>query len=1264
MSKEELPSIEDLLDENLPSVEDFIEGNDNLPSVENVVENNNLSSVEDIKEDNDLPSVEDYIEEETVTIEDAEGNTFAEVEDIIPPWPELLKIINDVREEIPDIPEIKYYDAELEKLCEIVDEVRSEIPEVKYYDAEVEAICEQIDLVRNTISELPEVKYYDEQIDSIEDRINLIKEDISNLPEPKYYDNDLQSIREDIEVVKKNFPWIEANFKGVEESLDNVNDSIGTVEEKISLELDSILESVDVKVFENKVLINEVKDNFAEDKQQILSDIKESSQKIFDLHNEFKDDDRKLKKQIQGEYNKLKQSVQEQLEKYNQESVKTDELLLKYFTDLKEEISKTPEVKYYDDDIDTLQESVKKSNKRFLPIESDIKSLYKIVEDIKKTQQELNEQKSLEEKQDVSEDKDPLTPTDQKFATLDDLSKHYSLFVNRIQQQLSSLGGGGETRLEFLDDVDRDSAKVDGKFLKYDSSTGKFIGADASGGGGGNAGITIKEEGSNVGTAGSVTSVNFVGDNITASATGAGATITFSDTPQFDSLKVVGLTTFSGATTLESTNYLQLKDSTNIIGHNGVNNLFRFTDSLQFRGDTLFFQEYDGTEYVRMSEQFGVQIKHQGSTKLQIESDGITVTGTINDHTIPSGSGTFALTSDVPTNNNELTNGAGYITTSFTNTNQLTNGAGFITASDNITGTSAGLSGSPNINVSAITATSGEFSGNVTIGGTLTYEDVTSIDSVGLVTARQGINVNGGQIIVGSAFSVGQAGVVTATSFHGDGSNLTGVASTDNIITGTAATFNNVVNVGTGITLDATSGIITATNFFGTTQGQVSYITATETLTNKTLRNPTFESGANSPEFLETRYVNATQQDFVQLYTGGSSGTYFTQGEYQKIATITPSGDHQNYTFNIRLTATSASNYQIVNFTGGLRANTLPDLDFTVNFSEEHNGVRFIEPKLWTKETTTAGFILAFEYVHSSSLFGGVNVEATIIPRSSAQRANVAFNTTQDSEQSSIDTGFTERDPTLTLSTVNGVPIFGTEFKIEGSTDDGFETTITTVDATADRTITFPDSSGTVALLGDGVMSNLSDDTTPQLGGNLDLNSKDITGTGNINVSGITTISTGIGTVHIGTGSTTLLVDGDARVTGILTIGQGSITLDPNAKKISGIDEIIVGTATTVSIKQNNQGNITFEKEDGEEASVGIGTTVSINTTGIITAATLKASTAFYPPIYTTAQRDAGSFNEGAMIYNSTTKKMEFYNGTSWTSLPGMSLGLTVALDG
>ncbi|MEC8552156.1 MAG: hypothetical protein VXY93_16785, partial [Pseudomonadota bacterium] len=44
----------------------------------------------------------------------------------------------------------------------------------------------------------------------------------------------------------------------------------------------------------------------------------------------------------------------------------------------------------------------------------------------------------------------------------------------------------------------------------------------------------------------------------------------------------------------------------------------------------------------------------------------------------------------------------------------------------------------------SITATDASFSGNVSIGGTLTYEDVTNIDSVGLVTARNGIEVSTG----------------------------------------------------------------------------------------------------------------------------------------------------------------------------------------------------------------------------------------------------------------------------------------------------------------------------------------------------------------------------------------------------------------------------------------------------------------------------------------------------------------------------------------
>jgi hypothetical protein len=57
----------------------------------------------------------------------------------------------------------------------------------------------------------------------------------------------------------------------------------------------------------------------------------------------------------------------------------------------------------------------------------------------------------LSEPSDVKQQSDPLTPINQKFATLDDLQRHYKLFLERIQQQLSTLGGGGESNLTYMD---------------------------------------------------------------------------------------------------------------------------------------------------------------------------------------------------------------------------------------------------------------------------------------------------------------------------------------------------------------------------------------------------------------------------------------------------------------------------------------------------------------------------------------------------------------------------------------------------------------------------------------------------------------------------------------------------------------------------------------------------------------------------------------------------------------------------------------------
>ena len=90
-------------------------------------------------------------------------------------------------------------------------------------------------------------------------------------------------------------------------------------------------------------------------------------------------------------------------------------------------------------------------------------------------------------------------------------------------------------------------------------------------------------------------------------------------------------------------------------------------------------------------------------------------------------------------------------------------GAGSLNLSGTVNATA--LTGTPDITVGSVTGTTGSFSGNVSVGGTLTYEDVTNIDSVGLVTARTGVRVNAGGVVVAS-------GISTFKGAHFDGGLL------------------------------------------------------------------------------------------------------------------------------------------------------------------------------------------------------------------------------------------------------------------------------------------------------------------------------------------------------------------------------------------------------------------------------------------------------------------------------------------------------------
>ena len=97
-----------------------------------------------------------------------------------------------------------------------------------------------------------------------------------------------------------------------------------------------------------------------------------------------------------------------------------------------------------------------------------------------------------------------------------------------------------------------------------------------------------------------------------------------------------------------------------------------------------------------------------------------------------------------------------------------------------------GLTGTPDITVRNVTGVAATFTGAVTVGGVLTYDDVTNVDSVGVITARSGIEFGaagvGGTITgagqaefagIVTALGVNVSGIVTAASFQGSGADLT-----------------------------------------------------------------------------------------------------------------------------------------------------------------------------------------------------------------------------------------------------------------------------------------------------------------------------------------------------------------------------------------------------------------------------------------------------------------------------------------------------------
>mgnify|MGYP003133207145 CR=1 FL=1 len=177
------------------------------------------------------------------------------------------------------------------------------------------------------------------------------------------------------------------------------------------------------------------------------------------------------------------------------------------------------------------------------------------------------------------------------------------------------------------------------------------------------------------------------------------------------------------------------------------------------------------------------------------------------------------------------------------------------------------LGGPPTLPSGVVVSAAATFSSDVSIGGTLTYEDVTNIDSVGLITARNGIKIGaagiGGTIAANGNTTL--AGVVTATSFSGSGANLTGVTATD---VGTLSTLN-VTGFSTVKTLNQFDYLAAK----GAAAGGATGIAATVSI-----------GVTVAPKSAANRY-----------YLQGSANGYYLEGEEAPFYNLTPG---RTYRFN------------------------------------------------------------------------------------------------------------------------------------------------------------------------------------------------------------------------------------------------------------------------------------------------------------------------------------------------------------------------------
>ena len=247
--------------------------------------------------------------------------------------------------------------------------------------------------------------------------------------------------------------------KEVKSSTISLQEKTNFLQKKLS-ELSSLREEEDKK---NKAFVYETVLRQEENANRTLSQVNDlATSKIEKLEEEIKSDINLNLEAFTKRYNRDLQEYKSQIKKQSIEVERIEESLKTFIAESKKFLS----------------------DEKYMAINNKIKQLENILE-------HFNEKTILVENilsiPPSTETSDPLTPLDQNFVTHEQLVKHYQLFINRVQQQLTTLGGGGAAWLNDLQDVNYNAVKsaTDGQVLTYNAANALWEVSTISGSGNG-----------------------------------------------------------------------------------------------------------------------------------------------------------------------------------------------------------------------------------------------------------------------------------------------------------------------------------------------------------------------------------------------------------------------------------------------------------------------------------------------------------------------------------------------------------------------------------------------------------------------------------------------------------------------------------------------------------------------------------------------------------------------------------------------------------